>query len=767
VIFILSLIPLALGYLLVNRVLGEREGHLCIPLSYALGLSCFLFGVNGFFHVLTLRGAVLATLGLMALAAVVLWPLKARRPVWLRLGRLEAALLIALTLTAFFRALFWQMKHSDDDFWAHASLMALYLRDSYPPRNPFYPDQPYLGHYGRDLSLSALSVLWGERFFAVQYVVTALNHSMTVLLAYFASRRFLRSTRQALLAVILAFVGLNPFRHRSLLDVFTNNNTFVHLLLFLNAYLFLLALRRPRVGTAMLSALCLATYSIVYTTHHGVLLVAFPLLAAALIMRSRHGRALRAVTAAAILIGSLGISLVHGGTLSDVGHRYLFSAKPRVDAPREEAFLNQQVDIQFPKGRIGFTAFDGTPYSLFSLRFLEETGLAVAFLPATLVILFCTRRYWALLLALIAVVAVITPATVRFGLYENDTYRFLFLGGLGSAMALGAVLGMGLDRLASNHGVPPWARAMLAIFLVFTCFGSVVGTVTAFADVARRPELYPWSAAEWACNGIHRDACDPLDVRAAIAMRPMIRAGESILTNIHDDHDREFIAHGVISAFARAFVSGHGIRVVRDSAAATGRDIREQAGYRAIAFWSTGATGLLDDLHVDWLLVDPSRLTNHVRDALAHSPRLRLVHREEDAARGAVREVYRVEHPKHVETPPLTAAVTVVAVEFPSQMGRAWFAEIPFAVTVRDPAFSGKMRIGTRVSAGAQIVNAGDRVAGVVELAPAGLGRWSGKFPFVSPFEPGEYDVEITAGPAETPLPGPDGNPVRLKLKVM
>jgi hypothetical protein len=332
-------------------------------------------------------------------------------------------------------------------------------------------------------------------------------------------------------------------------------------------------------------------------------------------------------------------------------------------------------------------------------------------------------------------------------------------------MALGAVLGMELDRLALNNRVPRWARAMLATFLVLTCFGSVAGTVTAFADVARRAELYPWSATEWACNGIHRDACDPLDVRAAIAMRPIISAGESILTNIHDDRDREFIAHSVISAFARAFVSGHGIRVVRDSAA-TGRDIREQAGYRAIAFWATGDPGLLDDLHADWLLVDPSRLTKRVREALAHSPRLHLVHREEDAARGAVREVYRVEHYQHVATPPLTA-VAVVAVAFPSQMGRAWFAEIPFAVTVRDPAFIGKMRIGTRVSAGAQIVNAGDRLAGVVELAPAGLGRWSGKFPFVSPFEPGEYDVEITAGPAETPLCGPDGKPIRHKLKVM
>src|SRR5262249_57921433 len=97
--------------------------------------------------------------------------------------------------------------------------------------------------------------------------------------------------------------------HVCLLDVFTNNNTFAHLFLFLNAYLFLLALRRPRVGTAMLSALCLATYSIVYTTHHGVLLVAFPLLAAALIVRSRHCRVLPAVTVASTLVGSPGVHL--------------------------------------------------------------------------------------------------------------------------------------------------------------------------------------------------------------------------------------------------------------------------------------------------------------------------------------------------------------------------------------------------------------------------------------------------------------------------
>jgi hypothetical protein len=155
-----------------------------------------------------------------------------------------------------------------------------------------------------------------------------------------------------------------------------------------------------------------------------------------------------------------------------------------------------------------------------------------------------------------------------------------------------------------------------------------------------------------------------------------IRAGESILTNIHDDHDREFIAHGVISAFARAFVSGHGIRVVRDSAAATGRDIREQAGYRAIAFWATGDTGLLDDLHADWLLVDPSRLTKRVRDALAHSPRSTSCIAKRMRHAGRPRGVPR-RAPEAVETPPLTAAVTVVAVEFPLRWGEPGSRRFP------------------------------------------------------------------------------------------
>ncbi|HYB70583.1 MAG TPA: hypothetical protein VEH80_07935, partial [Candidatus Bathyarchaeia archaeon] len=622
--FALSLIPLLFGYVLATRVIGEREGHLRLPLSYALGLCGFLFGVNALLHAFPLRSAVLATHGLMAATAAALWPLPSSRAVWPRLGRLEAAVVITLALTAFFRALFWQMEYSDDDFFPHAPLMALYLRDVFPPRNPFYPDQPYLGHYGRDLTISALSVLWGDRFFAVQYVVTAANHLMTVLLAYFASRRFLRSRRQALLVVALVFLGLNPYLRRSLLDVFANNNTFVYLFLFLNCYLFLAALRLPRPGVAIVSALSLATYSIVYTTHHGVLIVAFPLLVLAVLIRSRRLRALRLATAAAILIGSLAISFVHGGTLTDVGHRYLSgSARPSSISAGPE-LVTQQVNPSFPKGRLGFTAFDGTPYSLFSIRFVQDTGLAVIVLPLALPLLLIARRYWAALLALIGAAAIVIPATVDFGAYENDTYRFLFLGGLGSAAALGSVVGMALDRLASSPRFWAGARAATAVLLVVLCWGTVAGTGWALSDVARRPDRYFLRAADWACNGIHQADCDPADARAAEALRPLVARDQRVFTNAYREGDLDFIGLTVISSLSRAYLTGLGTVAPGDPGVKIGDQYKRPASPRALAFWTTGAPDVLDELKADWRLVNPSRLSEAARKALSTNPRLRL-----------------------------------------------------------------------------------------------------------------------------------------------
>jgi hypothetical protein len=755
--FVLSSIALVFGYVLASRVLGERDGYLRIPLAYALGLSCFLFGVNAFFHALVLTSAVIATLGLMVVAAAALWPLESRPAVWPRLGRLEAAVVIVLALTAFFRALFWQMKHSDDDFFPHAPLMALYLQNVFPPQNPFYPDQPYLGHYGRDLSISALSVLWGERFFAVQYAVTALNHAMTVLLAYFASRRLLASRRQALLVVTLVFLGLNSFQGRSLMDVFSNNNTFVYLFLFLTAYVFVSVLRCPRPGAAVVSTVCLATYSIVYTTHHAVLIAAFPLLTLAVLISSRRWRMLRLVTSGGIVVGSLAISLLHGGTLTDLGQRHLGAAKPGVADGQQSALVTQRIVITFPKGRLGFTAGDGTSFSLFSRRFLEDTGFPAVFLPATIALLFVARRHWSLLLGLVGMMAILLPATIHFGAYENDTYRFLFLGGLGSAAALATVVGLALDRVAGAGRVPLPARLAVAGLLLLSCWSSVAGTARAFGDVARRPDQYFLSAVDAACNGIHRHVCDPIDASAALAMRSLVQPGERILTNLYNEADLDFVGQAVISAFARAPLTGLGAHVPGDPAIRVGQQYKTPAGFRALAFWATGVPRFLEDLRADWLLVDPSRLSSRVRAALARNPQLHLVHREDDEARGGVRELLRVERgaPKAMEHSPRD--LTLVHMALPARVEPARLLEVPFVVETRDRSFTGHVSVGAVVRAGPVTINHGDLVRHEVQLAPEGRGRWSGSVTLVSPFEPGDYEVGLVAGRGESPLPDPAG----------
>src|SRR5262249_44289473 len=148
-------------------------------------------------------------------------------------------------------ALFWQMQWSDDDFFIHGPLMALTLRDVFPTQNPFIPHLPLVGHYGRDLTISALSVLFGERFLAVQYVITGANQAAAVLIAHGTARRFLRSPSQAVWAVLFAFAGVNVDSRRGLLETFQNNNAFAFLFLFVSLYLFLTALARRSSALAL------------------------------------------------------------------------------------------------------------------------------------------------------------------------------------------------------------------------------------------------------------------------------------------------------------------------------------------------------------------------------------------------------------------------------------------------------------------------------------------------------------------------------------
>jgi hypothetical protein len=277
---------------------------------------------------------------------------------------------------------------------------------------------------------------------------------------------------------------------------------------------------RRDVASSVIAAVSLATYSIVYETHYVILLMVFSLFPILLVMLRRRWR-FRYVVIPAIVCGvSLTIALFHGGTLTDVGRRYLSPPSQHASTVETQAFFTQEVRLRFPKRHFMITSFDGSDYPMFSARLLQEAGIFVLFLPLVTAIMLYWRRYWGLWIAMMGFAAVLVPATMDFGIQNVESYRFLFFGGLAAAMSCGIVAGMWLDWVAAKGPVPSWARVVVLVFLVVSCGTAIRRTAENFSDVVRRPEEYYWRAEDWACRGAYSaKICDPTDARAAMRLR--------------------------------------------------------------------------------------------------------------------------------------------------------------------------------------------------------------------------------------------------------
>jgi hypothetical protein len=117
--------------------------------------------------------------------------------------------------------------------------------------------------------------------------------------------------------------------------------------------------------------------------------------------------------------------------------------------------------------------------------------------------------------------------------------------------------------------------------------------------------------------------------------------------------------------------------------------------------------------------------------------------RETDAARGEVREVYRVvAQPLGPQGPP-PSDLAILSAEFPGSMTRDCFYEIPLILTTGDGSFDGQVEMGYRIRFKDLVMNLNDQVEHAVRMQRSGRGRWEGKLLFVCPYESGEYEVEI------------------------
>jgi hypothetical protein len=277
------------------------------------------------------------------------------------------------------------------------------------------------------------------------------------------------------------------------------------------------------VGSKLVSALSLGTYAIVYETHYGVLLIAFSAWPFILLARRRRWQPRYIGVTGFIVAASLAIAVVQGGTLSEVAKRQLVGLT-RPGAPgstADFALAEQHVSVRFPKSPIGITSFDGTEYSIFSSRLVREGGRFVAFLPLVTLLLLILRRYWGVLIGLVSMVAIAVPASVDFGAFNGESFRFMFFAGVTAAAVFGASVGLWLDWLARQGRVPVWSAVGVMGFLILTCSKPTQVVLREFWDVSQRGGEYFWSAEEWRVTGSLRTSVIRL-MRVATKLRSRV-----------------------------------------------------------------------------------------------------------------------------------------------------------------------------------------------------------------------------------------------------
>ena len=512
-------LPLILAWLVARRLLGERDTLTAASLVLPLGVVLTLLGVNGVYRVADLPQAVLGTLLVLALAALLILVLGQAPP--LRRPGLHPGTLVFLVLAGLAIYLYTnsqQIANPDDDYWIHMPLQGLMLHGGFPPTNPFFSDVPMNGHYGRNLTLVTVAWLSGLDLPFVQVLMTDLCQLATFLLLFTTLRRQTRSELQAVLGTAFVFFGINVGGRGGLLDTVQNNNAVVHLGLVLNMHLVLRTWGggRPesglagRVWSAVLGGLVLGGYAIVYETHFGLVILA-TLSTAALLVTSRLWAGTREVDARvpldgrALLLTGLVLALAtplavtQGGPLTELFQRKVLGRGGVDVAALSKGMLNQAqfVKIQVPKEKLFQILLEHGEYQRISFVYRTRTFLKRFYSPSPgrgyrpvwswdvlkihwLPLLAAPFSAWVLVrrghasglfLGTFGVLAFLTPALVDFGpIYESEYFRWQFAAGLGLAGALGVAAGAVFEefwkshpgRLGSWQAEPDRVRVLLA-----------------------------------------------------------------------------------------------------------------------------------------------------------------------------------------------------------------------------------------------------------------------------------------------------------------
>jgi len=741
---LLLLVPVSAGYLVADRILGQRGVVPRLTIGYGLGLTLHICLVNLAIHFTGIKPATYAALAVIAIVGCV----TACRPRDVPrssedLPFKELLLVMVLASAAFMLALIWQLQSRDDDFAVHWPLVALFQKNNFPPHRPQFPDLPYTGHYGKDLCVASLSILCGEDFHDFQYFFVALNHLAGVCLLYLLARRILRAFLPALSGTVFAYLGVHSELRGGLLETFQNNNTLVYLFLFLN--IFLLA-RCLRGGTSLDTLLCgisLGTYSLVYETHFCVLIGALVATMAVAFVRQKEPCREALSKIIAILAIALLLALTQGGTLTNVLRRSTL----RFEAASSEdlATWPQKLNIHFPKAGLRLTSYRGGDYAIFSSQLVGEAGTAVCFLPLCLPFFLIRRIYLGTLFTFVGFFAIAVPAAVDFGSYYNaDCFRFLFLAGVSGAFAGGIVVGFLLESAPAFSKVARLALALLlgpaAAYLFAPSISHAYGS---FQGFWREPELHYWSSREWAVKG--PPGCQSVDLMAAAIIRDLAQPGDRMLTTFDFQtatprSTATLSRESVLSSFFGLYIVGTGLRVEANDESSMLMSNYEGASLTKIAFLHTGDVQMLRPLGIRFLYVDPLSLQPVVFQRLREEPRLDLVAEVHSGLEERWIWQVRAAGAKEGYT---KRPLVVRQLEVPKVLRPAEFCRVPIEVETDADLDVYRPLVSYRILYKGKRVNPNDNVSQVLQLHLIADRVWRGDLYLVAPYEQGAFGFQL------------------------
>lgn len=678
---------------------------------------------------------------------------------------LDVALLGALASAVSALVLLYQFIGPDSDNFIHYPLVALFMRGQFPHVNPYFPDVPLYGHYGRDLGLAGLLTFGGAGIGTGMMIEAWVLHLATVGNAYYLGKRAGGGRVAAVAATYLVFFGVNAgfadwVVRSGLAEVAGNNNPVVYAFFFAVLLLFAALLEEPRPATAITMGVLLGGLDMVYETHFDILFAA--LCAVSLLtLVPTAGRSVRpgvrtALTASLAL--AFVVMLVSGGlTGRMIVKRLDRSSHPTASSPSSTAAdwalagAQQNVSITFPKHPfLTLThANDGRAVPLLSPSFVGGQGIALLLLPAAMIFLVARRNLVGIVTGMVAILSLIVPASFDFGRFNGENFRFIFLGGLAAALTVGIASGEVFSWIR-GHTRSDWIRwaAVAGISAACASQGSRAWRTFRYAELLRSsfPHHFRITEAERLqafCMTWGRG-----DEEAAQFLRDHGKQRERLMTNYAvDDHEGSNLLNNamVVMSQARLPMIAFNHRLQRDAGGI--RSSVEGWSARTIAFWTTGDGEILRDLRPDWLYVVPETLSPDTERALSTIPGVQQAFR---SSHGADRVIFRIRADDMPARPVLSrdslSGTAVIAVEGleggrPEQFRSIWVRIGKTGPVVLEGDCYVFYRLFDRTASAP--LDEADSIGTVRHLAIRDGGEQRLDLPFVFPYNPGDYEITI------------------------